>query len=96
MPWLYLLVALAALAVAFKTTSVAVLMLCLLVALVAMFAWVMGLLARRVGSRSRDAAMLIDPVELHRLREQAEARRRAAAGDGGLDRTMTVPPDAQR
>jgi hypothetical protein len=92
MPWLYLLVALAALAVAFKTTSVALLMLCLLVAFGAMLAWVMGLLARRVGNRSRDETMMIDPVELHRLREQAEARRRAAA-DTGLDR---APLDPQR
>lgn len=82
MPWLYLLVALAALAVAFKTTSVALVMLCLLVAVVAMLAWIMGLLAQRVGSRSRDEAMMIDPVELHRLREQAEARRRAVADAG--------------
>lgn len=77
MPWLYLLVALAALAVAFKTTSVALLTLCLLVALGAALASVMGLLAQRVGSRSRDDTMMIDPVELHRLREQAELRRRA-------------------
>jgi Flp pilus assembly protein protease CpaA len=92
MPWLYLLVALAALAVAFKTTSVALLMLCLIVAIIAMFAWVMGLLAQRVGSRSRDEAMLIDPVELHRLREQAEARRRAAATDAGAAHAATEPP----
>lgn len=84
MPWLYLLVALAALAAAFNTTSVALLMLCLLVAFGAMLAWVMGLLAQRVGSRSRDDTMMIDPVELRRLREQAEARRRAAeAGTAG-------------
>ena len=91
MPWLYLLVALAALAVAFKTTSVALLMLCLLVAFGAMLAWVMGLLARRVGNRSRDETMMIDPVELHRLREQAEARRRAAA-DTAPDRTSLDSP----
>lgn len=91
MPWLYLLVALAALAVAFKTTSVALLMLCLLVAFGATLAWVMGLLARRVGNRSRDETMMIDPVELHRLREQAEARRRAAA-DTGPDRTSLDSP----
>lgn len=92
MPWLYLLVALAALAVAFKTTSVALLLLCLLVAFGAMLAWVVGLLARRVGNRSRDETMMIDPVELHRLREQAEARRRGTA-DVGLDR---APLDPQR
>lgn len=83
MPWLYLVVALAALAVAFNTTSVALVMLSLLVALLAVVAWVMGLLAQRVGSRSRDELMMVDPAELHRLREQAEARRRAAAEAAG-------------
>jgi hypothetical protein len=75
MPWVFLLLAIAAFAVAFKTTSVALLTLCLLVALGLLLAWVLGLLAQRVGSRSRDEAMLLDPQELRRLREQAEARR---------------------
>ena len=79
MPWLYLLVAIAALAVAFKTTSVGLLVVALLVALVASLAWVLGLMAQRVGSRSRDETQLVDPVELRRLREQAEARRAAAS-----------------
>jgi hypothetical protein len=92
MPWLYLVVALAALAVAFKTTSVAVLTLCLLVAFGATLASVTGLLAQRVGSRGRDEAMMIDPVELHRLREQAEARRRAAAAEAGGTQPAAEPP----
>jgi uncharacterized membrane protein len=75
MPWLYLLLALAAFAVAFKTTSVAVLVISLLIALGLMLAWVLALLAQRVGSRSRDTAMMIDADELRRLRAQAEARR---------------------
>lgn len=78
MPWLFLLVALAAFAVAFKATSVALAFLCLLVALGAMVAWVMGLFASRVGSRSRDESMMLNPDELRRMREQAEARRVAA------------------
>ena len=75
MPWLYLLLALAAFAVAFKTTSVAVLVICLLLALGLLLAWVLALLAQRIGSRSRDTTMMIDAVELRRLREQAEVRR---------------------
>lgn len=78
MPWLFLLLAIAAFAVAFKTTSVALVALCLLAALGLLVAWVMGLLAQRVGSRSRDEATMLDPQELRRLREQAEARRVAA------------------
>lgn len=83
MTWLYLLVALAALAVAFKTTSVAVLVVCLVVALVAMIAWVLGLLAARVGSRARNDMLMVDPNELRRLREQAEARKLAGVDHAG-------------
>jgi hypothetical protein len=81
LPWLYLLLAAVALAVAFKTSSIALAILCLLVALVLTGAWLLGLLAQRVGNRSRDAQMMIDPQELRRLREQAEARRAAASPD---------------
>ncbi|MDR0184455.1 hypothetical protein [Lysobacter arvi] len=80
MHWLYLLLALAALAVAFKTTSVAVLMVCLLGALGFFLAWVLKLLAARVDSQTRDSSLILDPAELRRLREQADARR-AAAGN---------------
>ncbi|MEO6264849.1 MAG: hypothetical protein ABIO58_07825 [Luteimonas sp.] len=79
MPWVFLLLALTAFAVAFKTTSMALGALCLLVALALLVAWVLGLLAQRVGSRSRDEATMLDPQELRRLREQAEARRAAGS-----------------
>jgi len=78
MHWLYLLLALAALAVAFKTTSVAILMVSLLAALGFLIAWVLKLLAARVDGQTRDSSLILDPVELRRLREQAEARRTAA------------------
>ena len=51
-----------------------------------LLAWVLGLMAQRVGSRSRDDSALLDPAELRRLREQAEARRVAAAAE-------VAPPD---
>jgi membrane glycosyltransferase len=79
MQWLYLLLALAALAVAFKTSSVGVLAISLLAALGLFLAFVLSLLAQRVGSRSRDEALMLDPEELRRLREQAEARKLAAS-----------------
>ena len=78
LPWVFLLLAIAALAVAFKTTSIGLALLCLLVALVLLVAWFLGLAARRIDSRSRDQQQMIDPMELRRLREQAEARRQAA------------------
>jgi hypothetical protein len=76
--WFFLILAVAALAVAFKTTSVALLVVCLLLAFVLILAWVLALLAQRVASRSRDEAMMLDPEELRRLREQADARKLAA------------------
>lgn len=79
MPWIYLLLSIAGFIVAFKTTSMALAIVCLLAALGLMLAWVLALLAQRVGSRSRDEAMMLDPVELRRLREQAEARRAAGS-----------------
>lgn len=88
MPWLFLLLAVAAFAVALNASSMALVMICLLVALGATVAWVLGLLAQRVGNQSRDDSMMLDPVELKRLRDQAEARR-VAAGSGG-----TEPPQA--
>jgi hypothetical protein len=82
MSWLLILLAAAAFAVAFFTTSMVLAVVCLLASLALLIAGVMGLLAQRVDSRSRDEATMIDPVELRRLREQAEARRAAAqAGD---------------
>lgn len=79
MPWLYLLLAVAALAAAFRTSSPWVLGVCLLAALGLAVAWLMAMLARRIEDRSGPAALLVDPAELQRLREQAEARRAAAA-----------------
>ena len=80
MPWIYLLLAVAALAVAFKTTSMALLVLCLLAALGLVLAWLLAMHAQRVGSRSRDESLMLDPQELRRLREQAEARQATALG----------------
>ena len=78
MPWVYLLLAIGAFAVAFRTKSVALGVVCLLAALGLVVAWLLGWLAQRVGSRSRDENLMLDPAELRRLREQAEARRAAA------------------
>lgn len=85
MPWVFLLLALAAFAIAFKTSSLLLAAACLLIALGLLVAWAMGLLAQRVGSRSRDESMLIDPQELRRLREQAEARRAQASQEPPAD-----------
>ena len=75
MHWLFLLLALAAMAVALKTASVALMVVCLLASLGLLVAWIMGWYAARIGSSSRDESQMIDPVELRRLREIAEARK---------------------
>jgi len=87
MPWIYLLVALGALALALVSKSTVLTIVALLVALVLFLWWVLGLLSSRVDAGSRDASMIVDPVELQRLREQAEARRLAQAA--GRDAAST-------
>ncbi len=82
MGWLLILLAAGAFVVAFLTTSMALTMLSLVASLVLLLAGVLKLLSERVGNRTRDESMMIDPAELRRLREQAEARR-AAAGSSG-------------
>ncbi|RDZ26575.1 hypothetical protein [Lysobacter silvisoli] len=86
MYWLFLLLALAALVIAFKTSSTLVLLICLLASLGCFVAWVLGLLSARIGSRSRDEGMMLDPAELRRLREQAEARKLAASQSADTQR----------
>lgn len=79
MHWLFLLLGFAAMVVAFKTTSSGLMLVCLIAALVLFVLWLAGLYSARMAGRSRDASMIIDPAELRRLREQAEARKAAAA-----------------
>ena len=77
MQWLYLLLFFAALAVAFKTSG-ALMGLALLAALGFLLTFILKLAAERIGSRTRDEHLMIDPEELRRFREQAEARKLAA------------------
>ncbi|MEP6906741.1 MAG: hypothetical protein ABI858_01990 [Pseudoxanthomonas sp.] len=77
MHWLFLLLAIGTLVVALKTSSMALMLVCLLASLVLLLAWIMGWYASRVGSNSRDESHMIDPMELRRLREIAEAKRAA-------------------
>lgn len=75
MPWILLAAAVAALIVAFKTSSVGLLVVCLLLSLGLGLAGLVQLLAQRVASRARDEAAMIDPVALAKLRSQAQAAR---------------------
>lgn len=78
MPWLFFLIAAGLLAIALTSTSMLVMVICMLVSLCLTLAAVMMLMAERVGSSTRNEALLIDPQELRRMRELAEARRNAA------------------
>ena len=90
MPWVYLLLALGAMALALVSKSTVLTVLALLAALALLLFWVLGLLASRVEAGSRDASMIVDPMELKRLREQAEARRLAQAA--GRDASSSTTP----
>ncbi|KRA17044.1 MULTISPECIES: hypothetical protein [unclassified Lysobacter] len=93
MYWLFLLLALAALVIAFKASSGLLLVVSLLASLGFFIAWILGLLAARIGSSSRDEGLMLDPNELRRLREQAEARKLAAAQP---PQTSSSEPQQQR
>lgn len=77
MYWIYLLLAAGLFIGALRTSSPALMVVCLLAALGLLVAWVMGLYAARVAGRDGGGQM-IDPVELHRLRAEAQARKAAA------------------
>ena len=84
MPWLFFALSAGSMAVAVTSTSMLLMVLCMLASAGLVIAATMILMAERVGSASRDEVMLIDPVELRRLREQAEARRAGSqAAEGG-------------
>ena len=85
MQWLFLLLAIAAMAMAFLAKSSAVLALSPVAAVVLFGLWAMSRYSARVASQGRDVSMMIDPAELRRLRDIAEARK--AAGNDA-----TPPP----
>jgi len=80
MHWLYLLFALLFLAMAMKSTAPGWLVVLLVLAsLGLLLAWMLGWLSSRISHGARDDASMISPDELRQLREQAEARKNAAA-----------------
>jgi len=81
MHWLFLLLALGALILAFSTPHLWLLLTSLLAALLLLAAWARGQYRSRMGEADGDA-QIIDPVELHRLRTLAAARRAEQASQG--------------
>ncbi len=84
MHWLFLLLAIGALFGALRTTQTWLMAVLLLLSLGLLVAWVLGWMSARLGSRNEQMPM-IDPQELRRLREQAEARRQQQAAQTGHD-----------
>ncbi|OAX88993.1 hypothetical protein A7D16_08790 [Xanthomonas nasturtii] len=78
MHWLFLLMALGALVLAFSTPHVWLLVVSLVVALLLLLLWTRGWFASRMDDTQRDTSSIIDPAELRRLRALAEARKSAA------------------
>lgn len=83
MHWLFLLLAIGALVAAFMSGPVWLMLVCLGASLALFVAWAMGLYADRMGSTRRDEMEMIDPAELRRLREIAEARKAGAQSQSG-------------
>lgn len=86
MAWLFLLLAFGALWLAFTAATPGLLALALLAALVLFVGFVLKLASDRIGSRSRSEQLMLDPDELRRLREQAEARKLAASAQNDVPR----------
>lgn len=95
MHWLFLLFAFGALVLAITTAKVWVLALSLLATFGLFGAWALFWYQARIGGSQRDETTMIDPLELRRLRELAEARRReAAAAAGSAQAGNGAPPPA--
>ena len=73
MHWLFLLLALAAMAFGCLNTSMTMLVGCLLAALVLFVLWILGMYQARVAGSGRDVSQMIDPIEMRRLRDQVQA-----------------------
>lgn len=84
MHWLFLLMAVAALFGAVRTTSSVTMVVLLLLSFGLMAAWILGWLSARLGN-TRDERPMIDPMELKRLRDLADARRQQQAAAGNND-----------
>jgi hypothetical protein len=92
MPWLLLLFAVGLFMIALSASSMTAVILCVLGSLGLSIVAIMSLLAQRVDNSARSETMLIDPQELRRLRELAEAKRAEAAAAVGAT-SMPVNSD---
>ena len=73
-PWASYALALISFAVVFKTQSMGLAALCLLISLIAMVYGTLVLVSSRIAGQSRDASQLLGPEEIARLRAQAQRK----------------------
>ena len=78
MRWLWFLGSLVCFAVTFRTTSIALALICLIGALAFMLIGTLAVAAQRIDRNRNDDVSLLGPDELRHIRE-TEARRKAAA-----------------
>jgi hypothetical protein len=88
MYWLFLLLSLGCFAFAIKTPSTGMMLLWLGGALLFLLAWIRGRYVATFGESQSTVPPMIDPAELRRLREQAQARR-----DAAQERSNDFPED---
>jgi Zn-dependent protease with chaperone function len=86
MHWLYLVVALVFLFIASRAATPTWLVVILVIgALITFVAWIVAWMSARVSGAARNEVQIISPDELRLLREQAEARKAAAAASANPD-----------
>lgn len=82
MRWLWFIVSLGCFAVAFRTHSMGLAVLCLVAALVFVLMGTLAVASSRIESRGRDETAMLGPEEMRHMREQIERRKRESDGAG--------------
>lgn len=91
MPWLMFALSLLSLLLLFSTHSMAFAFLCVLGVLGFLGAGIIQLADSRIGGGSRDSGHILTPEEIRMYREQAQARKEAAAS--GTAPKVAAPSD---
>ena len=102
MRWLFFVFSAICFIFAFRTYSVGLAALCLLLALGLLLAGVLALVSHRVQARARDEIQMVSPEELRRLREHAGRAPASASVPSGAaasaaeddERDVPLPPRA--
>lgn len=93
MRWLWFLFSFACFAVAFRTHSMGLAALMLLVGLGLLLMGTLALASRRIESRGRDASVMMSPAELRQMRERIERRKAEEAAGGSAAPPAAGPGD---